>query len=1332
MQLTLTTLGTLDASTEDVHGAVRSLGRGKPVAMLAYLACVPGQRASREHLASLLWGDVESDAARQNLRQTLWYLKKKLGDGLLEVTGEVVALVAPTRCDRDDFLHAAHRGDFAAAVQRHPGPFIPDFAAPGASEFEQWCELERRRLTVTYLRCADALARQWLGEGKFRDAQELARRARDTDPMDQATWRLLLEALVAGSDALGAMSEAEHFEAFLAREEQEPEAASLSAMRLAQRVASAPRAPDAEPTPSIAAELVGREAEFSRILAAWEQARQGTPRALVISAAAGLGKSRLLRDVQARLRASRARCVLVRANPGDRHLTDGFVAEVAMQLAALSGSAAVSPGTAGVLVALAPALASVFPAAEPDRSEGEDALRRRALALVDLGRAVSEEHPVAVLLDDLHWADEHSARIIAAALTRSEHARLLVVLAKRPGADPRSLFSPFERIELPPLDLAAVTAFVSHAADLPAEPWAEMLPQQLLLATGGSPLLLVETLHGALEGGWLRISVAGAWQCDDPARVTEALREGSAVRQRVQRLAREPRHALLALALFGRPVELAEARVMMPENPVQVEEPLEVLERGGFISRSGTSVLVAHDEIADTVVDLATPEERRRVHTGIARYLAAPRADENSLKRAAEHARQADATELLIEIWRRFVRRRRRTGDNRPTSLLGAELLSDDAASPLTALLKSRTPLWHRRRSPVVLVMALLLVIAGSISAVLAWRPADESVPTFVFLVADSTQPGIRRLVEVRINPRDEWVPGAPLEATDANPSSYPAHIRGAHGLLLRLPDETRWYGAATDTALGDESLLIDSAGVSHFVSQSKGDDGIGSVSPDGRRFAALTSRFDTITDHMQVVTMSLRGEDVVRVTKNRESDRSASWRPDGTQIAVTRHYFEERTADRICLTDVDGARERCHTVTSEASVASVGWADNDRLLIETENGRMHLFEVSSQKITAVVGVAGHAITNEGAYRVCNCLVDANTMTSVFVFRANDPGAARPVMFRGSPLRAQLVYATPGFATREWLESLTLQVPKQGLAIDNVHRLRVEGRRADGAPIRLHDLRWITRDSTVAAVDSLGRLFPRRLGDVWVVVSAGGWRVDSARVRIISPTAQTVLRETWGADWTSRWQGFGEPMPQVVATPRGPALLPNGDGSYPSGAFLKRTFASADGFGLEVELSTPITKSQWQTLSVEIFPREQLDAYRRWDLRTGTVRDISPACDWSIPGGEGALAMDYFTVTAPGDQQRVRQPAGLNRGWHRLRLQLFADGRCAAALDGVPVGQTLPTMATRPDSVLLVFAGHDRFDGRLVVGPLEAWTGVRGGVDWTRLDEAAAPKKRAP
>ena len=51
----------------------------KARALLAYLAMKPDWRASREELATLLWGDTPDAQARHSLRQCLTLLRKDLG-----------------------------------------------------------------------------------------------------------------------------------------------------------------------------------------------------------------------------------------------------------------------------------------------------------------------------------------------------------------------------------------------------------------------------------------------------------------------------------------------------------------------------------------------------------------------------------------------------------------------------------------------------------------------------------------------------------------------------------------------------------------------------------------------------------------------------------------------------------------------------------------------------------------------------------------------------------------------------------------------------------------------------------------------------------------------------------------------------------------------------------------------------------------------------------------------------------------------------------------------------------------------------------------------------
>jgi DNA-binding SARP family transcriptional activator len=56
---------------KDSEGQLIALGLRKAEGLLAYIATMPDHAASRETLATLLWGDFAQAKARQNLRQTL-------------------------------------------------------------------------------------------------------------------------------------------------------------------------------------------------------------------------------------------------------------------------------------------------------------------------------------------------------------------------------------------------------------------------------------------------------------------------------------------------------------------------------------------------------------------------------------------------------------------------------------------------------------------------------------------------------------------------------------------------------------------------------------------------------------------------------------------------------------------------------------------------------------------------------------------------------------------------------------------------------------------------------------------------------------------------------------------------------------------------------------------------------------------------------------------------------------------------------------------------------------------------------------------------------------
>ena len=70
----------------------------KAVALLAYLA-VTRAAQTREALMALLWPESYEEAARKNLRNTLWAIRKGLGDAALRSEDDRLSLAADAWVD---------------------------------------------------------------------------------------------------------------------------------------------------------------------------------------------------------------------------------------------------------------------------------------------------------------------------------------------------------------------------------------------------------------------------------------------------------------------------------------------------------------------------------------------------------------------------------------------------------------------------------------------------------------------------------------------------------------------------------------------------------------------------------------------------------------------------------------------------------------------------------------------------------------------------------------------------------------------------------------------------------------------------------------------------------------------------------------------------------------------------------------------------------------------------------------------------------------------------------------------------------------------------------
>ena len=190
---------------------------------------------------------------------------------------------------------------------------------------------------------------------------------------------------------------------------------------------------------SAAIPLVGRSRELDRVRAAMDRASSAAGSTLLLAGEEGIGKSRLA--VEALVLARQRGFVTLKGTAYALH-TDLAYAPV---LEAIGPFLAGLPaGRLRPLVRGLPDLSRLFGnlALPPPAPSGDPALERTRLfeAVARLVERIAADHPLAILIDDLHWADHTSLDLLHYVARGLAHQRVLLLGTYRldeARADPR-------------------------------------------------------------------------------------------------------------------------------------------------------------------------------------------------------------------------------------------------------------------------------------------------------------------------------------------------------------------------------------------------------------------------------------------------------------------------------------------------------------------------------------------------------------------------------------------------------------------------------------------------------------------------------------------------------------------------------------------------------------------------------------------------------------------------------------------------------------------------------------------------------------------------------
>jgi TolB-like protein/DNA-binding SARP family transcriptional activator len=193
--------------------------RAHRLALLAILAVAGPRPVSRDKLLALLWPERDEDSGRHLLSQTLYLLRQELGgDGVL-VAGDALRLnEARVSSDVQAFLAAGDAEDPALAASFYRGPFLDGFHLAGSLEFEEWAEVQRRRLADCYEQNVERLAEAAVLAGDHAAAVEWSRKLALQHPYSTRHALRLARTMAAAGDPVAALRHARSHAALIREE----------------------------------------------------------------------------------------------------------------------------------------------------------------------------------------------------------------------------------------------------------------------------------------------------------------------------------------------------------------------------------------------------------------------------------------------------------------------------------------------------------------------------------------------------------------------------------------------------------------------------------------------------------------------------------------------------------------------------------------------------------------------------------------------------------------------------------------------------------------------------------------------------------------------------------------------------------------------------------------------------------------------------------------------------------------------------------------------------------------------------------------------------------
>jgi DNA-binding SARP family transcriptional activator/tetratricopeptide (TPR) repeat protein len=503
----------------------------KHFALLIYMALEPGVHR-RDKLGALLWPRATTAEARHSLATGLSVLRARLGRERVETTRDTARLV-PGALEID--LDRLARGEIHA-TETTPAlavaPLLHEFVVADAEPWDQWRDGLSAKWQPAIRDALLARIDRSRRQGNTRAMELLADSLLTLDDLSEDGVRAKMESRAFAGDRLTALQIYEDWRVRLADELGAQPSDLVAGMALRLRRRGWERT-SGEHIPSVRTDqwkdrpFVGRAKEYEVLYEGWEGCQRGTLRHALISGESGVGKSTLVERLTTAAGLQGAVACRIQCHEVEREIPYGAIGALITLLLDRPGATAVAPEWLSELSRTVSAVRRRFPNVAPaPEATGEMVRIRLADAFHELVRAIAEEQPLILVMDDIHLGDDASVAVMHLLLRRLTDEHLLVICTLRQGDGTlapsargmleRAEIAQMSVVPLPPLTEGESTELLGQLIPGDVTPPPSTVRRALLRAGGGLPMLLELLVRDWLAHGDRCVALAVEAMTEEP------------------------------------------------------------------------------------------------------------------------------------------------------------------------------------------------------------------------------------------------------------------------------------------------------------------------------------------------------------------------------------------------------------------------------------------------------------------------------------------------------------------------------------------------------------------------------------------------------------------------------------------------------------------------------------------------------------------------------------------------------------------------------------------------------------------------------------------------